>query len=182
VIAIFTKFDDAITQVLKRSRTRDENRQAALDSLEKKFRAPLSEYKFPPSDYLRLENMQKDDGKHQDQVNELTKKTADSLDDLALKMLFVSVQQNNLELCISYAIKYFRSSPRMVRSIVIPDRNCCAELKLLKDDLVFRGLMWFRHSYLNVYDYGKTEHAYDVWLSSSWWCESVSVFPRKLDD
>jgi hypothetical protein len=163
VIAIFTKFDDAITQVLKRSRTRDENRQAALDSLEKKFRAPLSEYKFPPSDYLRLENMQKDDGKHQDQVNELTKKTADSLDDLALKMLFVSVQQNNLELCISYAIKYFRSSPRM-------------------DDLVFRGLMWFRHSYLNVYDYGKTEHAYDVWLSSSWWCESVSVFPRKLDD
>jgi len=49
--------------------------------------------------------MQADDGKHQDQVKELIRKTADSLDNLALKMLFVSVQQNNLELCIISAIK-----------------------------------------------------------------------------
>ena len=49
--------------------------------------------------------MQEDDGKHQDQVKELTEKTADSLDNLALKMLFVSIQQNNLELCIGYAVK-----------------------------------------------------------------------------
>jgi len=49
--------------------------------------------------------MQADDGKHQDQVKELIQKTADSLDNLALKMLFVSVQQNNLELCIRSAIK-----------------------------------------------------------------------------
>ena len=48
--------------------------------------------------------MQKDDGNHQDQVKELTEKTADSLDDLALKMLFVSVQQNNLELCFKCAV------------------------------------------------------------------------------
>jgi len=49
--------------------------------------------------------MQADDGKHQDQVKELIRKTADSLDNLALKMLFVSVQQNNLDLCIKSAIK-----------------------------------------------------------------------------
>jgi len=49
--------------------------------------------------------MQEDDGKHQDQVKELTEKTADSLDNLALKILFVSIQQNNLELCIGYAVK-----------------------------------------------------------------------------
>jgi len=49
--------------------------------------------------------MQEDDSKHQDQVKELTEKTADSLDNLALKMLFISVQGNNLELCIRYAIK-----------------------------------------------------------------------------
>jgi hypothetical protein len=49
--------------------------------------------------------MQDDDGNHQDQVKELMEKTADSLDNLALRMLFVSVQQNNLELCIKYAIK-----------------------------------------------------------------------------
>jgi len=48
---------------------------------------------------------QADDSKHQDQVKELIQKTADSLDNLALKMLFVSVQQNNLELCIRSAIK-----------------------------------------------------------------------------
>ena len=49
--------------------------------------------------------MQEDDGKHQDQVKELTEKTVDSLDNLALKILFVSIQQNNLELCIGYAVK-----------------------------------------------------------------------------
>ena len=45
-----------------------------------------------------------DEGDHQEQVKGLIEKTAASLDDLALKMLFVSVQQNNLELCINYAI------------------------------------------------------------------------------
>jgi hypothetical protein len=49
--------------------------------------------------------MHEDDGDHQEQVKELIKKTADSLDDLALKILFVSVQQNNLELCLQYAVK-----------------------------------------------------------------------------
>ena len=43
-------------------------------------------------------------GKHQDQVKVLIEKTASSLDDAALKMLFVSVQQNNIEICIRYAI------------------------------------------------------------------------------
>ena len=40
-------------------------------------------------------------------MKELTKKTADSLDDIALKILFVSVQQNNLELCLTYAVKQY---------------------------------------------------------------------------
>jgi hypothetical protein len=46
-------------------------------------------------------------GKHQDQVKVLIEKTAASLDDTALKMLFVSVQQNNIELCIQYAINEY---------------------------------------------------------------------------
>ena len=49
--------------------------------------------------------LQDDSGNHQEQVKELIQKTAESLDNLALKMLFISVQQNNLELCIRYAIK-----------------------------------------------------------------------------
>jgi hypothetical protein len=46
-----------------------------------------------------------DDNDHQGQVKVLLTKTADSLDDMALKILFVSVQQNNLELCLRYAVK-----------------------------------------------------------------------------
>jgi len=37
-------------------------------------------------------------------VKVLIERTASSLDDSALKKLFVSVQQNNIELCIQYAI------------------------------------------------------------------------------
>ena len=57
--------------------------------------------------------MHKDNGNHQEQVKELMKATADSLDDLALKMLFVSVQQNNLELCIQYAVDRYVLSMRL---------------------------------------------------------------------
>ena len=67
--------------------------------------------------------MQEDDGKHQDQLKELTEKTTDSLDDLALKMLFISVQGNNLELCISFAIKqwavYINFSVLQLTSILV---------------------------------------------------------------
>ena len=45
-----------------------------------------------------------DEGNHQEQVGELIKQTAASIDDLTLKMLFVTVQQNNLEVCIEYAM------------------------------------------------------------------------------
>jgi hypothetical protein len=37
-------------------------------------------------------------------VKVLIEKTASSLDDTALKILFVSVQKNNIEICIQYAI------------------------------------------------------------------------------
>ena len=50
--------------------------------------------------YAALNN----EGNHQEQIKELIKNTASSIDDLALKMLFVTVQQNNLEVCIQYAV------------------------------------------------------------------------------
>ena len=49
--------------------------------------------------------MHDDDSTHQDQVKELIDKTAGSLDNLALQMLFISIQQNNLALCVRYATK-----------------------------------------------------------------------------
>ena len=48
--------------------------------------------------------IEKDEGNHQEQVGELIKQTVASIDDLALKMLFITVQQNNLEVCIEYAM------------------------------------------------------------------------------
>ena len=38
-------------------------------------------------------------------ANELLEKTVDSLDDNALKLLFVSVQRNNMDLSMKYAIE-----------------------------------------------------------------------------
>ena len=48
VIAIFTKFDDLITQIYNIDLDEDVNRQNAEEEVEKKFRKPLYEYSFPP--------------------------------------------------------------------------------------------------------------------------------------
>ena len=55
-------------------------------------------------------------GKHQEQVKVLIEKTASSLD-TALKMLFVSVQQNNIELCIQYAVYWYVNNVLIVDEI-----------------------------------------------------------------
>ena len=50
----------------------------------------------------------------------LIERTASALDDSALKMLFVSVQQNNIELSIQYAIdEYVMFS--LLRRFVVDD-------------------------------------------------------------
>ncbi|KAI9433695.1 GTP-binding protein, partial [Lactarius indigo] len=101
VIAIFTKFDFLISQVYDIDLDDDKNRQEAERLLKDELRAPLFEYKFPPRADVCLEGaliMLL-------QVKVLIEKTAESLDNLALKILFVSVQQNNLELCVKYAVK-----------------------------------------------------------------------------
>ena len=51
-----------------------------------------------------MTDLHSETGKHRDQVKVLIEKTASTLDDTALKMLFVSVQQNNIDLCVRYAI------------------------------------------------------------------------------
>ena len=120
-MAIFTKFDDLTTQVYDMNKEDEENRQVACATLEREFEKPLKGYKYPPRAYVRVECMSlllqrsileliacpaihEDEGNHQEQVGELIKQTAASIDDLALKMLFITVQQNNLEVCIEYAV------------------------------------------------------------------------------
>ena len=122
MVAIFTKFDDLITQVYDDELDEQENREAAENELKTKFQKPLDGFKFPPRAHVRMEgvykviswrlvdstlsvDLQDDDSDHQGQVKVLLTKTADSLDDIALKILFVSNQQNNLELCLTYAVK-----------------------------------------------------------------------------
>ncbi|KAF8335194.1 hypothetical protein F5887DRAFT_892116 [Amanita rubescens] len=104
VVAIFTKFDDLITQVYDRNKEDEENREVACATLKEKFEKPLKGYKSSPRAYVQFESIEKDEGNHQEQVGELIKQTAASIDNLALKMLFVTVQQNNLEVCIEYAV------------------------------------------------------------------------------
>ena len=56
-MAIFTKFDDLITQVFDRNKKEEVNREVACATLEEKFEKPLKEYKFPPRAYVRFECM-----------------------------------------------------------------------------------------------------------------------------
>ncbi|KAG6916009.1 hypothetical protein DXG01_008861 [Tephrocybe rancida] len=105
VIAILTKFDDLITQVYDIRLDYNKNCKNA-ETKRKELEASLFHCKSPPRAGIYVEDLHNDHGNHQEQVEVLIKKTAESLDDLSLKMLFVSIQQNNLELCIEYAVKY----------------------------------------------------------------------------
>ncbi|KAG6905604.1 hypothetical protein DXG01_001724 [Tephrocybe rancida] len=88
IIALFTKFDDFINQVFDLDLDDDENHTAAETKLVE-LQAPLFRCKFPPKAGVYLEDMHSNDGAHQEQVKELIEKTAGSLDNLALKLLFV---------------------------------------------------------------------------------------------
>ena len=100
----------------------DENHKVAEQELKEGFQVPLFGFADPPKASVCLECMyeflifgettqlaflalHENEGNHQDQVKKLIKETAGSLDDLALKIFFVSVQKNNLELCMEYAVK-----------------------------------------------------------------------------
>ncbi|KAG6823895.1 hypothetical protein H0H92_008693 [Tricholoma furcatifolium] len=105
VVAIFTKFDVLSTRVYDMNKDEEENEKNARKTLKEKFEDPLRGYAYPPRAYVRFEAIQEGGkGNHQEQVGELIKQTTASIDNLALKMLFVTVQQNNLEICIDCAV------------------------------------------------------------------------------
>ena len=106
------------------------------------------------------------EGNHQEQVGELIKQTAASIDNLALKKLFVIVQQNNLEICIECAIDRSVIHPFAVTSTYlsiaeIPLRMCQQwyiftwivniwVLKWTKADLIDEVTSWFAHCHYEV--------------------------------
>ena len=116
-----------MTQIYNIDLDDDVNRQNAEAQVEKRFRKPLYEFTFPPRADVCFEgkwsifklrqvygsmsnpmaDLHSETGNHQDQVKVLIEKTASSLDDTALKMLFVSVQQNNIDICVQCAINAY---------------------------------------------------------------------------
>lgn len=120
------KFDVLRTWVYDMDKEDEENQEIACATLKEKFEKPLRDYNYPPRAYVRFECMPsflylgltlglipypaiQDGGKgnHQEQVGELIRQTTASIDNLALKMLFVTVQQNNMKICIECAVNEY---------------------------------------------------------------------------
>ncbi|KAF8177564.1 hypothetical protein K438DRAFT_1293254 [Mycena galopus ATCC 62051] len=109
VIAIFAKFDGLVTTAFQNLRTEGKTRQEAMADapnmakrmLTTDYIDQLKKMNFPPSEYVRLDDMREKTST----CIELMAKTASSLDENALRLLLVSVQRNNLGLCIYYAVR-----------------------------------------------------------------------------
>ncbi|KAE9387337.1 GTP-binding protein [Gymnopus androsaceus JB14] len=109
VIAIFTKFDaldnkayrTLIKENISRKDARAQAPRRAVDDFEKSHLDDIYSRQYPPKGHVYLRDMNKPEAK----CPELTAQTAAVLDGKVLQQLFVSTQQNNLELCIEYAVK-----------------------------------------------------------------------------
>ncbi|KAI0256373.1 hypothetical protein BJV78DRAFT_460467 [Lactifluus subvellereus] len=110
VIAIFTKFDGLVTtaygelrdkEKLGMKEAKNKKFERAQEMLKTNFVEPLQATASRPSAYVRLDDMRMEDNS----CNELIEKTVNVLDDDRLKLLFVSVQQNNIDICTGHAIR-----------------------------------------------------------------------------
>ncbi|KAJ7738774.1 GTP-binding protein [Mycena metata] len=110
VIAIFTKFDGLIDEAFNELREHGKSipdaktgaPERAQAMLTTNFMGPLNTTKFRPSDFVRLDDMRMENS---DCIDLITK-TANALSDDTLRLLFVSVQQNNVDLCIRHAVSW----------------------------------------------------------------------------
>ncbi|KAJ6455140.1 hypothetical protein C8R45DRAFT_846034, partial [Mycena sanguinolenta] len=120
VIAIFTKFDGLIKEAYNELRgcgasitdAKNEATERAQTMLTSNFMDPLRKTKFRPSDFVQLDGNEilmifpcLDLRMKGSNCIELINKTANALAGDALKLLFVSVQQRNIDLCIYYAVQ-----------------------------------------------------------------------------
>ncbi|KAJ6537897.1 hypothetical protein B0H19DRAFT_961931 [Mycena capillaripes] len=110
VIAILTKCDAVVSDAFQELLDEDEDPVAALvnqraqEMLDKRFVDPLKSMGYSPADYVQVK------GKYMHENGDcerLITKTAGALTDNVLRLLFVSVQQNNIDLCIRYAVKKY---------------------------------------------------------------------------
>ncbi|KAG1806988.1 uncharacterized protein BJ212DRAFT_1282537 [Suillus subaureus] len=115
VMVLFTKFDAlydvAYAELRSKRVSMEEAEEQAPKHAEESF-AVGSQLKFlyhskdirhPPRCHVCLPNMDKDDA----DCGQLIKLTAGTLDDEVVEQLFVSTQQTNLELCMTYAVERY---------------------------------------------------------------------------
>jgi len=141
VIAVFTKFDaleiKAYQNLLDKDHSREEAKAQAsnhaldgirgqVESLYKKLHTPKSHVYLRGDKsalmHIAYHNPASDMYKPDANCHELIKQTAAVINDDTLQLLFVSTQQNNLELCVEYSIKQWVTNP--------PSRVCMAKLNI----------------------------------------------------
>ncbi|KAF7985531.1 hypothetical protein HWV62_3765 [Athelia sp. TMB] len=118
VIAIFTKFDALITKAFQEECKVVPNKRVAFKEApakaEKKLKTsfidPLRKCKYAPVAFVHLKDMQKASSTCAD----LIEKTADAISDDTLKLLFLSVQQNNVDICVRWALRTIYRSQKYV--------------------------------------------------------------------
>ncbi|KZP27031.1 GTP-binding protein [Athelia psychrophila] len=115
VIVIFTKFDGLVTKALTELRSgngslsfREALKRAPAEAeikLDTLYKQRLQASKFPPTACLHLKG-ESDMQRGSTTCPELIEATANAITDDALKGLFLSVQQSNINLCIHYALSH----------------------------------------------------------------------------
>ena len=129
VIAIFTKYDALVTAAFntlreKNNKSRKDAKQAAPDvaisDLKTNYVGPLLQATHKPKAHVCLSGRHgllsqsilphaslshADMQKESTECSALINETANAIDDDILRLLFVSVQQNNLDLCVEFAVR-----------------------------------------------------------------------------
>ncbi|KAG2111354.1 hypothetical protein DEU56DRAFT_749630, partial [Suillus clintonianus] len=113
VIVLFTKFDalydDEFAELISKGESRENAKRLAsmrarasfVNGPQVKFLYNREGKRRPPNCHICLADMNMNDA----DCGPLIKCTAENLDHEALKRLFISTQQTNLELCMKYAVE-----------------------------------------------------------------------------
>jgi len=110
---------NALREKMGRQESRREAPALAHKTLKENYIDPLQEKRFKPTKHvwlksaclLRSRSILADRFSSSDMHDkdttclELINETANAIDDDALKLLFVSVQQNNLDICVRFALR-----------------------------------------------------------------------------
>ncbi|KAE9408472.1 hypothetical protein BT96DRAFT_699892 [Gymnopus androsaceus JB14] len=155
VIAVFTKCDAQRTKITKELKDKGINRTEIKEKLRdhvKKYLDGLVDWvkleaSFQPKGFVFMQDMHKELERAQPQCAKLIEKTSKAIDNIALQLLIVSVQQCNLKLVIKRAIHFIEHREKegiisRIEKLVLGDNFNTFMSKKLKEILI-----WFPHFY-----------------------------------